>query len=242
MFLTWRAWRPVLGELQKHHDIFAPTLMGHSGGPPYPSGGMGIRPLADAVERQLDALGWDRVHLCGNSLGGWLALELAQRGRAQTVVALSPAGTWTGRASYHLLLGKLRLVAAVSRFPMTELMLRSRAVRALAFRPAVVSGSRISGTLAAALLKDARSCTVLRPLAAWMGQNGPLPQFEVPVEVPVRIAWPVRDRTISWRHHGVVFRDLVPRAEFVQMRGVGHVPMGDDPAQTARVILGATRR
>ena len=36
--------------------------------------------------------GFDSAHLAGNSLGGWIALELARRGRARTVTAISPAG------------------------------------------------------------------------------------------------------------------------------------------------------
>ena len=36
--------------------------------------------------------GFDRAHIAGNSLGGWVALELARRGRARTVTAISPAG------------------------------------------------------------------------------------------------------------------------------------------------------
>ena len=35
-----------------------------------------------------------RAHLVGNSLGGYVALRLAQRGRAASVVALAPAGGW----------------------------------------------------------------------------------------------------------------------------------------------------
>ena len=45
---------------------------------------------ADAVEHTLDELGIDTTHIVGNSLGGWLAFELARRGRARSVVALSP--------------------------------------------------------------------------------------------------------------------------------------------------------
>jgi pimeloyl-ACP methyl ester carboxylesterase len=36
-------------------------------------------------------------HLAGNSLGGWLALELAKTGHARSVTALSPAGLWRRR-------------------------------------------------------------------------------------------------------------------------------------------------
>lgn len=31
---TWRTWELVLGELQRHHEVLALTLLGHAGGPP----------------------------------------------------------------------------------------------------------------------------------------------------------------------------------------------------------------
>ena len=37
---TWRTWKPVLPALEEHHDVFAPTLPGHHGGP---VGGMVVR-------------------------------------------------------------------------------------------------------------------------------------------------------------------------------------------------------
>ena len=42
----------------------------------------------------MDAAGFATAHLVGNSLGGHVALQLAARGRADTVVALAPAGGW----------------------------------------------------------------------------------------------------------------------------------------------------
>ena len=52
--------------------------------------------LADAVEREMLGAGFDTAHISGNSLGGWIALELARRGRARTVTAISPAGLQHG--------------------------------------------------------------------------------------------------------------------------------------------------
>ena len=52
--------------------------------------------MADALERALDAVGLERPHIAGNSMGGWLALELGRRGRAASAVAIiPPAGMWT---------------------------------------------------------------------------------------------------------------------------------------------------
>ena len=50
--------------------------------------------LPDAIERAMDDAGFETAHIAGNSLGGYLALQLAARGRARSVVALAPAGGW----------------------------------------------------------------------------------------------------------------------------------------------------
>src|SRR5436305_9433606 len=42
----------------------------------------------------MDEAGLDTAHLAGNSLGGYVALQLATRGRARSVVAFAPAGGW----------------------------------------------------------------------------------------------------------------------------------------------------
>jgi pimeloyl-ACP methyl ester carboxylesterase len=76
---TWRTWELVLPSLERHHDVLAPTLPGHAGGPPPPT------EIADAVERAMDDAGLETAHIVGNSLGGYLALQLAARGRASSV-------------------------------------------------------------------------------------------------------------------------------------------------------------
>ena len=91
---TWRCWLPVLGLLAPRFEVIAPTLHGHDGGPPSPPGAETLAQAADHFESLLDALGVGTAHLAGNSLGGALALELAKRGRARSVVAISPGGGW----------------------------------------------------------------------------------------------------------------------------------------------------
>ena len=67
----------------------SPALPGHLGGPPLPSD----LDLASYVEGVLDEAGVERAHLVGNSLGGYIALLLADaRPRRRPVVALAPAG------------------------------------------------------------------------------------------------------------------------------------------------------
>ena len=83
----------MLPALEAEHDVLAPTLAGHAGGPPI-EGEITNEVLADGVERAMDEAGFETAHIVGNSLGGYVALQMAERGRAQTVVALAPAGGW----------------------------------------------------------------------------------------------------------------------------------------------------
>src|ERR1041385_5509328 len=83
---TWRAWTPVLAALEEHHEVLVPTLPGHLGGDPMPPGQpISVGAVVDRLEELMDAAGMPRAHLVGSSLGGWLCLELALRGRGLSV-------------------------------------------------------------------------------------------------------------------------------------------------------------
>src|SRR3954453_717030 len=90
---TWRGWKPMLPLLEGRFDVLAVDMPGFGYSEPLPEG-VDSTPeaLADAVEDEMGRAGFDRAHIAGNSLGGWVALELARRGRAETVTAISPAG------------------------------------------------------------------------------------------------------------------------------------------------------
>jgi pimeloyl-ACP methyl ester carboxylesterase len=51
------------------------------------------------------------------------------------------------------------------------------------------------------------------------------------VRVPVTLAWPDHDRLVGRP------RSLPPAVRSVTLRGCGHLPMWDDPAQVAGVLL-----
>ena len=113
---SWRVWKPVLGTLTSQRDVLAPQLPGHYEAEPLPSAVVPtISALADAVERVLDAAGFEAPDLVGNSLGGWIALELARRGRARTVVAIGPGGGWSEGEGVKLKRYFLRSHAALRR-------------------------------------------------------------------------------------------------------------------------------
>src|SRR5690348_1662742 len=129
-------WGNVVPLLEDDYEVFALTAAGHRGGRPVRPG-TSVRDLVDDAERSLDELGLDRPHLVGNSLGGWIALELARRGRASSVCALSPAGCWDVASGEHLPgAAKLRKAIALARWtrPILPWAARLAWVRQLALR------------------------------------------------------------------------------------------------------------
>lgn len=93
---TWHIWKPVIAMLGKRYRIIAPTLPGHCNGPVLPAHAEAtVAAMAETLIATLRARGVESAHVAGNSLGGWLALELARRGFARSVVAFSPAGPGT---------------------------------------------------------------------------------------------------------------------------------------------------
>ena len=98
-----RSWDPVLPGLVGEREVIAVDLPGY-GDSPLDRTRPGHTPgdLADSVAGLLDDLGLATAHLGGNSLGGWVALEMAKRGRARTVTAFSPAGLWQRSAPAYI--------------------------------------------------------------------------------------------------------------------------------------------
>jgi pimeloyl-ACP methyl ester carboxylesterase len=241
---TWRIWQPVLPALEQRHDVIATTLLGHHGGPTYETGSPATpEAMADALEHDLDRAGIERAHLVGNSLGGWLALELASRGRALSTVALAPAGGWDAGGREEKRLGRLfrqnyRLLRMLGENG-PRLTRRPR-FRKLVLRDVVAYPERVPARLAVEMMEGAAGCTIYLPFLEYATSSG---FGELPaIDTPVRIAWGTKDRILHWPGYAERLRRLVPAAEWVELPGLGHCPMLDDPELTVRTICELTDR
>lgn len=234
-------WDPVLPYLEMHHDCVAINLPGHHGGPQFalPASGSIVDAFLDDVEAQMDALGWEKAHIVGNSLGGWIALGLAGRGRAVTTVGISPAAGWdldspaTRRA--QRLFKQLQYSLALFKPLALELAVRPRG-RMLTMRDAVSYPQRLPGSLAVQWIEAAADTPCWRDLLVHA------PDFNVentvePFDTPLRIAWGTKDRILPYRAYTPAHKRHFPDAEWVTLEGLGHVPMSDDPALVAKTIL-----
>ena len=242
---TPRVWDPVLPALREHHDVRALTLLGHAEGTELGDGEpISFAALADSLERDLDAAGLDTAHVVGNSLGGWLALELGRRGRARSVVAIAPAGGWERGSREERRLGRYfsrthRAVGVIA--PHADALVRRPRLRALLMRDIVARPERMAPAAAAHSIRGAADCSCYRALVEAIRRDGPAEDLSG-IEVPVRIAWGTRDRILPLDRYSGRLRRLVPEAEFVELPGLGHVPMSDDPPLVAGTILEVTAR
>ncbi|WP_082690647.1 alpha/beta fold hydrolase [Mycobacterium sp. M26] len=239
----WRAWSPLLPYLEPHHEVIVPTLHGHAGGPPLDAG---IEPsvdaLADAIETELDRLGLQRVHIAGNSLGGWLGIELARRGRARSLVLLSPAGAWRSprrikMASVGVRLGLLTLARYSGR---AERLAERRLMRWLMLGRQVAHPHRVPKEMLVTYIHATGHAPIVEPLLRVLHLR-PVDPLPADRDYPVRLVWGEQDRVLPFKHFGSPMLERLPGAELIRLEGVGHVPMYDDPARVADLILQVTR-
>jgi pimeloyl-ACP methyl ester carboxylesterase len=243
--LSGKVWQDVAPLLSNDHQVFTPTLLGHQGGPPVERRPATIWDVIDAAEAYLDENGLQRPHIAGNSLGGFVAIELARRGRASTVCALSPAGFWTagrGLTSQAVAGRKVHKIAAMSRLsgPVGPLVFRSRVVRRLSLRflNSARHGDRVPANRLVELTRTIVACTVDREVLSSDDEHvaalDPLP-------CPITLAWSEKDSLLPLATYGQIARERLPAARFEILPDVEHVPMFDDPELVARTILATTR-
>jgi pimeloyl-ACP methyl ester carboxylesterase len=236
---TWRTWEPVLPMLEEQFEVLAPTLAGHAGGPPLADGVDPDEAIIDAVEAAMDEAGWETAAIAGNSLGGYVALHLAARGRARSVVALAPAGGWVdGDPAVDETLRYFRTMAPMVRdaAPRADLIASTPEGRAAASVAYASTADHISADLLAHLIRGAAACDA-EPLIVFAEREGWRLDPER-ITCPVRFVWGTDDKLLVLPGAAARFRAEFPQAEWIEIEGGGHCPQLDHPTETAELIAG----
>ncbi|MET9055087.1 alpha/beta fold hydrolase [Streptomyces bacillaris] len=235
-----QAWDPVTRILAAEREVIAVDLPGFGASPGLPDGvPYSLETVPAIFGAFFGALDLDRPHVAGNSLGGLFALELGRTELVRSVTALSPAGFWNEpeRRYAFATLRAMRRAALALPVPTIERLSRSAAGRtALTSTIYARPGRRSPEAVVAETLALRGATGFHRTLAA--GGNA---LFTDEVKgLPVTVAWGTRDR-ILLRRQGIRAKHVIPDARLVRLPGCGHVPMSDDPALVARVILDTSR-
>jgi len=220
-------WDPIVERLRDRRELIAVDLPGFGESPPLADD---VPPtpkvLAIAVAELLLSLGLERPPVAGNSLGGWVALELGLASAAGSVTAIAPAGLWPRPlvpkpgTAHHLANRLLPLVGSVT---------FNRLGRRLLLANAVAHPSRISAKGAAQLIRAYARASGFKAVndAMRAGAFGGLER----IRVPVTLIWPERDRLIArppW---------LPDNVRSIVLEDAGHIPMWDAPDALATLLL-----
>ncbi len=232
---SWQNWLEQLPVFARDHTVVAMDLpgFGHS---PMPPQDVSIAGYAGLLDSLLDELGMPAAAVVGNSMGGFIAAELAIAvpERVSSLVLVSAAGISThadprtGRA-----LPFLRRVDRVTAMTAAWLAARSdAATRRPRLRTALMSvvarhPARLPAPLAAEQLRGAGKPGFLSALEALHGYEirERLPR----IACPTLIVWGENDLLIGARD-AAVFDELIPDSQLVVFADTGHVAMLERPS------------
>lgn len=229
------SWSEVLPALAADHDVVALDLPGFGGSDAPPD--LGFEALPGAVLGLIDRLGLERVSLCGNSLGGAVAVAVAARDpeRVAKLVLIDSAGFNLAQQDRPPLLRRLAALPA----PLLEALPVRRALTRLALRqvffdPRRVTDERVEEYVTPMLRPGAVGAflSLLRSAgtdaAAFASELGR-------VRAPALILWGAEDRWIPVSQADRFVAGL-PGSRLVVLKGCGHLPQEERPAETVALV------
>ncbi len=224
--------------LSRSHRVHALDLpgFGSSSKPAFAAYDAGY--FADAVLGVMDAMGIERAHIVGNSLGGRVAIEVGLRSpdRVGALGLLCPAVAFV-RRGYHPIVRLLRPELGVLPHRFARGTVASQFWSLFADRdqvdPSVADVvveefQRIYGSAGArlAFLSAARNVYLERPF----GRDGFYPRL-AGLEPPALFVWGSHDKLIPAAFSRQV-AEWLPGAEQIVLEDCGHVPQVERSAQT----------
>lgn len=218
-------WSPLERELPRDLPLIRLDLPSHGRSPRRPAAG--FQDLLRAAARALDALDAGPVHLLGHSLGGAVALGLADiRPRdVASLTLIAPAGLGP-EVDAAALLGIARASRAESLAPW---------LGRLAATPDGISWDFARAAMLQRLDPDLRAAQL--DLAQALFPDG-VQAFDLRaalarVTAPTAVVWGREDRILPWRHA------LAARGEMALhlLEGVGHIPHVECPARLAALVV-----
>jgi pimeloyl-ACP methyl ester carboxylesterase len=232
----WQVWRPLFEHLTPHRDVIALDLPGFGDSPALADGDKPTPArFADFVIDLFDAFGIERPVVAGNSLGGWVALEVARRGRARAVAPISPAGFGLPREQAWAK-GRLRVERAFAKKNGTraEPLVRNPVTRTPLFAGMVARPWVIPADDAVGMYRNLGACPGFD--ATLISLHDTTFSAGQEIQVPVTVMWGTRDYLLLPRQGPRAVR-VLPNARLVPLKGAGHVPTYDAPAEIARELL-----
>jgi pimeloyl-ACP methyl ester carboxylesterase len=208
------AWLPFMQSLAARFDVIVPEHPGF-GASDTPDWLDTIHDLAYFYLDFLDALGLDRVHLVGVSLGGWIAAELAVRDTSRLASL-----TLVDAAGIH--------VPDVARL---DPFLRNDEQRIRDFFHDQTRADEMVARLLRPELEDVTMKNrIMTAKLAWQPRayDPHLRKWLHRIDVPTLIVWGANDRLFPVEH-AYAYQQLIPGSKAVIIPECGHIPQVEKP-------------
>ncbi|MDX6565629.1 MAG: hypothetical protein QOE10_1291 [Gaiellales bacterium] len=230
----WQNWLEQVPELAREHRVVTLDLPGF-GSSPMPDGEISISRYARLLDGLLDQLGIDAAGVIGNSMGGFIAAELAIAcpQRVERLVLISAAGisTYADKRTARALptLRRSERILAASAAWMasrSDTVARRRRLREATLALVVRHPGRLPAPLAAEQLRGAGKPGFLQAIESILDYDFRDRLREI--ACPTLIVWGDGDRLINVRDADV-FAELIPGSRLVVFEDTGHMAMLERP-------------
>ncbi len=230
------AWKSIRPALQEKFQVTAIDLPGHGKSDFDLHQAMDPYSLALLMTKQMDDLGIEKAHIAGNSLGGWIALEMAAAfpDRVLSVTGLAPAGLWLVPTTQRTLLGASSRIMAQYSYKFADQIVKQEWARKIGF--AEVSPR----------WRDFPNEVMVDAVVAYGGSDGYFPAWDgmltrrfdksISEAIPVTILFGDSDNTLPAQTSQE--RTLAPaHARWITLSQSGHAPMWDSPHDCVAEII-----
>lgn len=234
------AWKPLIPELSKQFEVYTVDLPGHGKSPLTQMTQMDPQSLANLVLANLQQQGLTTFHLVGNSLGGWICLEIAASNpdKVLSLTGLAPAGLW--------------IAPFTSRYP-GELAVRAMAKGLNKLAPRTLNynwGKKIGFETLSPRWQSLDYQICVDAVEAMADSEGYFPawdgmlkkRFDKPIspQIPITIIFGDTDHTLPAKT--CQERSLAPaHAKWIVLPESGHAPMWDSTNEVLAEIFSTAR-
>ncbi len=225
-------WPRLAALLADRVRVVAPDLPGF--GESDPGGDLSMGGQAETVAALLDALGLDRVHLAGSSMGGRVAAEIARRhpDRLRSLWLLAPAGA-EGDQPSEMIEGLLagRGIPLFARTP-------DEYARSVAFsmrQPPDIPRAALRVLAAESAATYDRTMAVFLQMSAEFATGPTTEDLLAGLDLPTLISWGDQDRVLHPSGAATIAAGI-PDATVHRLPEVGHLPMMEAAEESAEVF------
>lgn len=236
------AFKLIIPELSKSFRVITVDLPGH--GRSRYSKGQPMQPKAlgeEIFETVKNLYGVESFHVAGNSLGGWIALEMAAAHpeRILSLTGLAPAGLWLKPASGRTPSEAWSYYLAKSIRAFLQVGLRSQGLRKIGFERVSPQWQELSYETCFDASYAMAICSGYFP--AWDGMLTRRFEASIPSSVTVTIIFGDADNTLPYP--GSQEKSLAPaHCNWVVLDSCGHAPMWDQPSLVVDLIQKTANR